>query len=216
MVSSLRRAISTVRFPPGSKLIERELCDFLGVSRTLVREALRQLEAEGWVHIIPNRGPFVSAMTPDEVLEFYEVRGALEGLAAQLCAERATPTQLRAMKRAVRNIAAAQKRGDPDEQREQAAVFYDILRTAAGNAMLRRQLDALGARVAWLRTIAFSQPQRASISAQEEQVLFDAIEARDGAKARKICERHLKIAAHSIAGMVARGAASQLDTKRRD
>src|SRR5215468_11609515 len=71
VVRDLRQSIIGGRFAPGNKLVEREMCDLLGVSRTLVREALRQLEAEGWVRIIPNRGPFVASLTPNEVLEFY-------------------------------------------------------------------------------------------------------------------------------------------------
>src|SRR5258707_12493022 len=156
VVGNLRNAIINGQFASGARLVERQMCELLGVSRTLVREALRQLEAEGWVRILPYRGPIVATMTPAEVRELYEVRGALEGLAAQLCAERASPEQLARMASAVRALTAAQRKGDLNTQREQAGIFYDVLREAAGNELLRSQLAALSSRLAWLRTVAFS------------------------------------------------------------
>src|SRR5262249_30143213 len=94
VVGNLRNAIINGQLAPGARLIERQMCELLGVSRTLVREALRQLEAEGWIRILPNRGPVVISMTPEEVRELYEVRAALEGIAAFRAAERVTPEQL--------------------------------------------------------------------------------------------------------------------------
>src|SRR5215469_13320378 len=94
VVGNLRNAIINGQLAPGARLIERQMCELLGVSRTLVREALRQLEAEGWIRILPNRGPVVISMTPEEVRELYEVRSALEGIAAYRAAERLTPEQL--------------------------------------------------------------------------------------------------------------------------
>jgi GntR family transcriptional regulator, trigonelline degradation regulator len=80
VVGNLRDAIINGQFAPGARLVERQMCELLGVSRTLVREALRQLEAEGWVRILPYRGPVVASMTPEEVRDLYEVRSALEGI----------------------------------------------------------------------------------------------------------------------------------------
>jgi DNA-binding transcriptional regulator YhcF (GntR family) len=101
VVGNLRNAIINGQFAPGARLVERQMCELLGVSRTLVREALRQLEAEGWIRILPYRGPVVITMTPDEVRDLYEVRSALEGIAAQRAATRATPEQLDRLEAAV-------------------------------------------------------------------------------------------------------------------
>jgi DNA-binding GntR family transcriptional regulator len=198
VVAKLRDAIIAVHFQPGSRLIERQLCELLGVSRTLMREALRQLEAEGWVQLLPYRGPVVASMTAVEVRELYEVRVALEGLAAQFCAERATPAQLKQMTAAVRAMTAAQRSGDLPTQREQAGIFYGVLREAAGNRLLQARLAALSSRLAWLRTIALSHPTRAAVSVREEQVLLAAIRKRDGRHARALCEQHLLISAQVL------------------
>src|ERR1700761_1467063 len=87
----LRAAIATGRFKPGQRLIERELCELTGVGRTSIREALRQLEAEGLVTTIPHRGPSVSTMTADEAEQLYALRALLEGYAGRICAKKRDP-----------------------------------------------------------------------------------------------------------------------------
>src|ERR1700678_320881 len=77
VIEGLRLCISDLTFRPGDRLIERELCEMLGVSRTLIREALSQLVAEGLVQIIPHKGPIVAVMTADEARGLYEVRAVL-------------------------------------------------------------------------------------------------------------------------------------------
>src|SRR5690606_4359359 len=80
----LREAITSGRFAPGQRLIEKDLCELLGVSRPSVREALRELESEGLIEIIPNRGPLVKRLTAADAASVYQVRAALEALAARL------------------------------------------------------------------------------------------------------------------------------------
>lgn len=203
VVDRLRGAITGGRFPPGQRLVEREMCEFLGVSRTLVREALRQLEAEGWVRLLLHRGPVVAAMTPEQIRELYEVRGALEGLAAQLCAGRASEAQLGRMERIVDAMVAAQQCGDLAAHRRQAALFYQALREAAGNEMLRRQLEALNARLEWFRTVALSRPERASLSVREEQNLLAALRDRDAMLARRLCEQHSRAGGEAVIATLA-------------
>ena len=86
----LREAIMAQRFKPGQHLVERDLCEQTGVSRSSVREALRHLEAEGLVERRGNRGLFVASITPDEARQIYEVRAAIEPEMARLFAARAT------------------------------------------------------------------------------------------------------------------------------
>ena len=194
----LRDAIITGTFAPGVRLVERQLCDRLGVSRPLLREALRQLQAEGWVNAQAPGGLAVATISAQSVRELYQVRAALEGLAAQLCAEHASNAELDRMEAAIRALAAAQQRGDRDGQREQAGLFYDLLRQAGGNTLLQSQLAALSARAAWMRTIAFARPERARASVREEITLMAALKERDGARARKLCAAHLDEAARSM------------------
>ncbi|MBE2212838.1 MAG: GntR family transcriptional regulator, partial [Opitutaceae bacterium] len=80
----LRMAIATGKFPAGARLIERELCEMMGVSRTSLREALRELQADGLITLQPNKGLSVSTVTEETARSIYEVRAMLEGLAARL------------------------------------------------------------------------------------------------------------------------------------
>src|ERR1700691_6465653 len=90
----LRSAIAMGRFKPGQRLIERELCELTGVGRTSIREALRQLEAEGLITTYPHRGPVVSAITYEEAEQLYQVRALLESFSGQQCAERGSPEDI--------------------------------------------------------------------------------------------------------------------------
>ena len=92
--NTLRQAIITGEFAPGERLMEISLANRLGVSRTPVREALRQLELEGLVRIIPNRGAFVEGITKEDVKDIYEIRARLEGLCAKWAADRITKDQI--------------------------------------------------------------------------------------------------------------------------
>jgi DNA-binding GntR family transcriptional regulator len=198
VVGNLRNAIINGQLAPGARLVERQMCELLGVSRTLVREALRQLESEGWVRILPNRGPVVISMTPEEVRELYEVRSALEGLAAFRAAEHVTSEQLDRMAASVDAMKKAQSRGDWMRHRQQLQIFYDTLREASGNALLRTQLEALSARMAWLRGVTLARPERAAVAVKEETRLLAALRAKDGKRARELCEAHLRTAGEAV------------------
>jgi DNA-binding GntR family transcriptional regulator len=137
VIDGLRACISDLTFKPGDRLIERELCEMLGVSRTLVREALSQLVAEGLVQIIPHKGPIVSVMTGEEARGLYEVRGVLEALAGRQFTERATDDQRVALKQALNELASIRDmRGEEVTMLflKQKARFYDVILEGAGNA----------------------------------------------------------------------------------
>lgn len=205
VVANLRQAIVSRLFAPGERLVERRMCEMLGVSRTLVREALRQLEAEGWVRILPYRGPVVATMTQDEVRELYEVRAALEGMAAFRAAERATDDELAQLEQIVRTIKAAQRRGDQVVHREQVHNFYDLLRAAARNATLHKQLDAMSTRMAWLRSLTLAVPERATVAVREEMRLLAALKARDAEGARRLCEEHMRATGEAAVAALSHG-----------
>jgi DNA-binding GntR family transcriptional regulator len=213
VVGNLRNAIINGQLAPGARLVERQMCELLGVSRTLVREALRQLEAEGWVRILPNRGPVVISMTPEEVRELYEVRSALEGVAAFRAAERLTPEQLDRLSATVDAMTKAQSRGDWMRHRQQLQLFYEILREASGNALLRTQLEAISARMAWLRGVTLARPERAAVAVKEEAQLLAALRARNAKRARELCEAHLRTAGEAV--VVALQARAAQDSRNR-
>lgn len=191
----LRNAIHEGIFLPGSKLGERELCEFTGVSRTSVREAIRQLEAEGYVTMVANRGPMVAVIDADEAEGIYQVRAALEGLAARLFTKRATAREKLALGRTVEALEAAVP--DEDTQRWLAAIgeFYAILINGTRNLALQQTLRTLQGRTTRLRATSVLSPGRMKASCAEIKTIVAHIERGDEDGAEKAAIEHVRHAA---------------------
>jgi len=187
----LRNAILNFQFKPGDRLIERELCEMTGVSRTSVREALRHLESEGLVQNLPNKGPMVAMVTAAEAREIYEVRRVLEGLAARLFAERAGPAQRAALDEAMAALERALLAVDVREVLRTATAFYDVMLVGAGNEVIRRMTNLLHARITCLRAMSLSQPGRAAKSLLEMKRLHAALRSGDPEAANAACVAHI-------------------------
>jgi DNA-binding GntR family transcriptional regulator len=127
VIESLRSAIIAGRLSPGQRLTERELTDGLGVSRTVVREALRQLEAEGLIEVIPNRGPVVRTLTAAEAEDIYRIRAVLQGLAAAEFVDHAGDDDLAALDAALAAVVAAYDAGDAERTVAAKTEFYETL-----------------------------------------------------------------------------------------
>jgi DNA-binding GntR family transcriptional regulator len=195
VVESIRNAIAAGRFKAGERLPERELCEMIGVSRTLVREALRQIESEGLIKVIPNRGPIVARVTPEEAEGVYQVRRELEGLASQLFAERASAAQRKAMVDAFKQLKSAFQNDGTVGRLEAKNRFYECLVEGSGNEALGQMLRMLNARVMVLRATSLKARGRAKESLRELGELMDALAARDGKAAREAAVRHVNKAA---------------------
>ncbi len=191
----LRQAILTRRFPPGERLIERELCALLGVSRSSVREALRQLESDGLVVNIPHKGIVVATMTSQEAEEVYQVRAVLEGLAGRLCAERATPELCAALQNAMTEVDAAHRLGEPHTLVQAIDHFYAVLVRTCGNRTVATILQSLQDRVASLRLVTLTQPGRAAQSVVEMQQMVTAVQRGTPQEAERACVEHVQRAA---------------------
>lgn len=127
------------RYPPGTRLIETRIARQLHVSQAPVREALRDLESVGLVESIAFRGARVRQPRPDELLEAFPVRAALESLAASLAAARIEPAELDAMEGTIVRMERAAEEGDEHAQSQANAEFHALVVQASGNATLRRQ-----------------------------------------------------------------------------
>ncbi len=193
----LRSAIISGRFQPGQRLVEKELCEMIGVSRPSIREAMRQLESEKLIEIIPHRGPSVARLTPNDVRSIYQVRGALEALAASLFAEEATDEEIEQLKEAVADVRQAYDSGDVGRMLERKQVFYDILIDGSRNTIIRSTLSSLNDRINNLRRISLSSPDRTRKSIAEIEKILDAIVQRDAKKAFAASEAHVREAAKS-------------------
>lgn len=196
-VAKLRDAILGGMFPPGERLLEQNLCDWMGVSRTSVREALRRLEAERLVTITPNRGPSVTEITWTEAQSIYEVRALLEGEAAARFAELATPAQLDKMKLALADFDRAVSMNAPLDRLGTTARFYAVILEGCNNPIIAEVIHGLVARINFLRARSMSQEGRSRQSAVEMWRIFDAIEKRKPEKARQAAIDHVKAAAEA-------------------
>lgn len=192
VTESIRNAILAGRFKPGDRMPERELCEMTGVSRTLVREALRQLETERLIKVIPHRGPVVATITPEQANDIYRVREELEGLASQLFAERATSDQLAALKHAFQVLRASHDQDDGLIQLKAKNDFYRCLLDGAGNEALSNSLRLLNSQIMLLRSMSMAAPGRAIKSLDELSNLLEALEAKDEKAARKAGSRHVR------------------------
>jgi DNA-binding GntR family transcriptional regulator len=195
----LRQAIMAGYFRPGDRLIERELCTLLGVSRTSVREALRQLEGDGLVVNIPNKGMVVATMTREEAGEIYQVRAMLEGLAGRLFAAQASPEQRAALREALSGVEAAHRSGEQQALVSAKDRFYAVLVSGCGNRVVGTVLQSLHDRIASLRFVTLAQPGRAAESVAEMRRMLGAIERRDPEAAWLACVEHVQHAAQVAA-----------------
>lgn len=191
----LRAAIVAGHFKPGQRLVERELCEQIGVGRTSVREALRQLEAEGLVTTIPHRGPEVSSITCAEARQLYELRGLLEGFAGRGFAERGTEAEMAELFAAVELFAEAARGDDRARLVEAKTRFYATLMQGARNAFVTQALTQLQNRITLLRVTSMTQAGRLENSVAEIRAIAGAIRDRDGDRAEAACRAHIANAA---------------------
>jgi DNA-binding GntR family transcriptional regulator len=195
VVKALRNAIMSGDLEPGQRLVEKDLCGLLGASRPPVREALRELEAEGLIRIVPNRGAEVATLDVNGAASVYQVRGVLEALAAELFAKRANPDQMAKLRKALEGIRVSYRKGDAEQRLAAKTHFYDVLIEGSGNDAIAPMLRALNARINLLRRFSLSSPERLPESIKELTAIVDAIERHDAAGAFKASLRHVERAA---------------------
>ncbi|MFZ0839565.1 MAG: GntR family transcriptional regulator [Xanthobacteraceae bacterium] len=202
----LRAAILAGVFRPGDRLIEADLCGRLGISRPSLREALRSLEAEGLIVIVPNRGPQVPVLTWSQAEEIYRVRALLEGEAAALCARCATGADRQSMRAALQAFERAVQTGDPASRLSATADFYRAMLRGSGNGLIEELLQRLVARINFLRAQSMSRAGRAKFSAKEMRAIYLAIAKGDSRAARKAAQAHVKNAEDAARDILARDA----------
>jgi GntR family transcriptional regulator, trigonelline degradation regulator len=205
VVDVLRQAILDFRLKPGQRLIERELIEQTGVSRTTIREVLRQLAAEGLVTTIPQKGAVVMVPSAQEAADLYEVRAVLEGLAGRRFVKHATDDHVKQLRKAFKDIERVMRKRDAGVQDVLNVKdrFYDVLLEGAGNTAIRSTLDGLRARVRVLRATSLSQRDRSADTIREIRAIVEAAEARDADAMAEACAHHVEQAARSgLRGLV--------------
>lgn len=190
LLHNLRQAIMDRRFRPGQRLVERELIEMTGVSRTSVREALRQLEAEGVVKTVPHKGTFVAVPTREEAEELFDVRASLEAIAARRFAETASDDEVKELRSLLDQMS------DMSEVGEILTVKDDFYRLLGSRApLVYSMLSSLHLRITMLRGASLSRENRLDTSRSELDDLVAAIERRDHVAAAEAAAHHVRQAA---------------------
>jgi len=195
---SLREAIIQGRLKPGERLMEMQLADEMGVSRTPVREAIRKLELEGFVVMIPRKGAFVAGISVKDIVDVFEVRAALEALAAGLASERITADELEELERSLVQIGELSDKDNVGAIVENDINFHDIIYKACRNQRLIQIITHLKEQIQRFRTTSLSQPGRLRDALVEHRGIVEAISDRNAEVAQNLAREHIENAEQSL------------------
>ncbi|MCW2277013.1 GntR family transcriptional regulator [Heliophilum fasciatum] len=194
----LREAIIAGVLKPGERLMEIQLAEELGVSRTPVREAIRKLELEGFVVMVPRKGAYVAGVSVKDITDVFELRAALEALAAGLAAERITEEETEEMERRLNRYAAVTEDADLNLMVEADIDFHDCVYRASRNQRLVQITNNLREQLRRFRTTSLSDPGRRMEAVDEHRKLVEAIEARNVQLAQSLAWEHIENAENSM------------------
>jgi DNA-binding GntR family transcriptional regulator len=184
------------RFKPRERLVEMDLISRFGVSRTVIREALKSLEARGLVRAIPYRGVVVADLTTEEIEEIYFVRTELEKIAAKLVVEHITLKEIQELKRLSKEV-ARHLREKTHQMIEKDSEFHRMIFKACHNSYLYEVIDYLRTKAHIVRFNAWSLPRRIEQSIVEHREMIQAIEDKNLSQLEKLIVKHLTISKNS-------------------
>ncbi len=189
--NKLREDILSGVYHENEELKENNIGLELGVSRTPVREALRQLELEGLVTMIPNKGAYVTGITSKDIHDIYMIRSYLEGLCAKWACEHITEAQIEALDEILYLSDFHARRSHHEQLVELDNKFHELIYKASGSKILDHVLSDFHHYVERIRKITLSKPSRASKSSLEHAAILDAIKKRDGDLAEVLAHEHI-------------------------
>jgi DNA-binding GntR family transcriptional regulator len=200
VVGGLREKIISGELKSGASLSEVLVAEEYGVSRTPVREALKQLQTEGLLEIRPKVGTFVKAPSRVDVFELFQLKEILEGAAASLLANRGESVELRELRANVERSQAAVRGGDVEQYATLVEEFHSLIVTGAGNSALIRQYRLLMNQLAYPRLVqtSVSLPGRLERSDDEHHRVLDIITAKDGATAERLMRDHVRASREAL------------------
>lgn len=187
----LREDILSGKYEEHEELKEVAIGEELGVSRTPVREAFRQLELEGLIQIIPNKGAYVTGITEKDVKDIYMIRSLLEGLCARWATEHITKEQMEEMEENVYLARFHAEKRHLEQLAELDNRFHDILYEACDSKLLEHQLKDFHQYVLRVRKKTLSNANRGPKSNEEHEGILEAIKAGDAEKAEKLANSHM-------------------------
>lgn len=179
----VRDAIITGQLKPGTRLIERELCEAMGISRASIREVLRRLEAERLIDVGPRRGPTVATLSRKQAYEIYELRAMIEARLIHRFTQVATGAQVEELKQI---FAEVERAAQTDDMARLVAIMLRFNKHVVGvvdHEIFDDILDHVNARISWLRVTSMSKPGRIKASVGEIRAIVEAVERRDAERA---------------------------------
>jgi len=209
-LEKLRGAISTGLYPPGARLVERELCEALGVSRTSVREALRQLQSENLVEVGRRRSINVAVITSKDAYDIYQIREMLETEAIRRFVQISDEKSVKALGRIHKQLVKALSKNNVRQLAAIASEFYETILKGSQSKVIYEVARPLLARVNYLRIRSMSEPGRIDGGLREWDAVMDAVTRGDAEGAARAMSVHL---ANARAAIVARLEAEEREPK---
>lgn len=197
-LDKLRNAISRGLYPPGMRLVERELCEALGVSRTSVREALRQLQAENLIEVGKRRNITVAVVSSKDAEDIYLMREMLETLAVRRFVARADENAIKKLVRIHKDLCKVLNKGDVRELAIMAGEFYETILIGSDSKVIADMARQLLTRVNYLRMRSMAEPNRLEDGINEWDRLIEAILAGNANAAAKAMSEHLANARRAV------------------
>lgn len=189
---TLRQAILTGELAPGERLMEVHLADRLGVSRTPIREAIRKLELEGLVIMVPRKGAMVAQISKENLKDVLEVRAALEKLAVELACERITQEGIIDLKIACEYFAQMTRTGDVTRISKADEALHNVIVKATGNQRLEQMISNLSEQMYRYRFEYLKESKYHTPLIEEHRVLYEAIKERNKEKASAQIVTHIE------------------------
>jgi DNA-binding GntR family transcriptional regulator len=198
----LEQQILNGTYAAGDQLVESKISAELGVSRTPVREALRQLELDNLVTTIQNKGTFVVGISTDDIKDIYTIRIAIEGICAMWAAERITPEQARELENLVELQEFYSAKNEILQIVQLDTKFHEIIYDISGSRTLRNTLHSFHVHVKRARESSFFSAGRTKAAVEEHRELFEAISSKNGQLAKTLMEKHITNARDNILSII--------------
>jgi DNA-binding GntR family transcriptional regulator len=195
IVEDLKARIASGAFKPGQRLVEIHLSNVLGVTRGKIREALRKLEQDGFVEIIPNVGARVAEFSQKDIEHIYDLMSVVEGLAVRVITPFLTDEQLKRIEALIDKVEAAHK---PTQFFELNNEFHSFLITLSENDHLIRLTENFMFRIRCLNLQCLFSPGQMAASVKEHRKIFEAIKERKAVKAEQLMRNHLLCAKNRL------------------